>query len=63
MSCANVQNCLFPKNTCPNHGKCCAYVTKHRETDSLPYCLFPNNGGDQSNYHHYEVLKQRFEAK
>ena len=33
------------------------------ETDSLPYCLFPDNGGDKSNENHYRVLKRRFEGE
>ncbi len=60
--CANVKECICPKVTCPNHGKCCQCVIKHRETDSLPYCLFPDNNGDKSNRNHYETLKRRFEA-
>lgn len=63
MSCPNVKECMCPKVTCPNHGKCCDCVIKHRTTDSLPYCLFPDNGGDKSNRNHYEVLKKRFENK
>ena len=37
MSCPNVKECACPKKTCPNNGRCCACVIKHRETDSLPY--------------------------
>lgn len=61
-TCDNAADCLCPKQTCPNHGNCRACVIKRRTTDSLPYCLFPDNGGDKSNRHHYEVLKQRFEG-
>ena len=61
MNCPNVKECMCPKLTCPNHGNCCKCVIKHRETDSLPYCLFPDNNGDKSNRNHYEVLKKRFE--
>lgn len=61
MACSNVKECICPKTTCANHGKCCACVIKHRKTDSLPYCLFPDNGGDKSNENHYRVLKMRFE--
>ena len=61
MGCGNVKECACPKKTYPNNGKCCACVIKHRETDSLPYCLFLDNGGDKSNYNHYRVLKNRFE--
>ena len=49
MSCPNVKECICPKITCPNHGQCCKCVIKHRNTDSLPYCLFPDNNGDKSN--------------
>lgn len=28
--------------------------------NSLPFCLFPDNGGDKSNRNHYVVLKKRF---
>ena len=61
MSCANVKECACPKTTCPNHKKCCACVIKHRETDSLPFCLFPDNDGDKSNENYYRKLKIRFE--
>jgi len=59
--CPNVSECACPKTTCPNHSRCCECVIKHRTTDSLPFCLFPDNGGDKSNQNHYEVLKKRFE--
>jgi len=54
MQCASVKECLCPKTNCPNHQKCCVCVMKHRETDSLPFCLFPNNGGDKSLKHYNE---------
>ena len=61
MSCPNVAGCNCPKATCPNHKKCCACVVKHKETDSLPFCLFPNNSGDKSVVSYYRKLKERFE--
>ena len=61
MNCASVQGCACPKKTCPNNGKCCACVIKHRETDSLPFCLFPHNDGDKSIENYYLKLKERFE--
>lgn len=36
-------------------------VIKHRETDSLPYCLFLDNDGDKSVKNYYQKLKMRFE--
>ena len=63
MSCPNVKECACPKKTCPNDGKCCACVIKHKKTDSLPYCRFPNNEGDKSLKNYYAKLKQRFENK
>lgn len=63
MQCNQVEDCSCPKKTCKNHGKCSDCVVKHRVTDSLPYCLFPDNGGDKSNRNHYEVLKKRFERE
>lgn len=62
MPCPNVKECMCSKTTCTNYGKCCDFVIKHRTTDSLPYCLFPDNDGDKSNRNHYEVLKKRFEG-
>ena len=59
-SCPNVKECACPKAACPNHGRCCACVVKHRETDSLPYCLFPDNQGDKSVANYYRKLKLRF---
>ena len=61
MECISVKECACPKTSCPNHGRCCDCVIKHKVTDSLPYCLFPDNGGDKSNLNHYRVLKKRFE--
>ena len=61
MSCPNVKECACPKKTCPNNGRCCACVIKHRETDSLPYCLFLDNDGDKSVKNYYQKLKMRFE--
>jgi len=61
MNCTNVKECACPQNTCPRRGKCCDCVVKHRETDSLPYCLFPDNGGNKSVENYYRKLKERFE--
>lgn len=36
-------------------------MIKHRETDSLPYCLFLDNDGDKSVKNYYQKLKMRFE--
>ncbi|MEG0156989.1 MAG: hypothetical protein RR626_01035 [Anaerovoracaceae bacterium] len=52
--------CLCPKKTCANNGDCRCCVIKHKETDSLPYCLFPDNDGDKSVEHYYRKLKLRF---
>ena len=62
-NCVKVKKCACPKKECPNWGMCCDCVVKHRETDSLPFCLFPDNNGDKSNRNRYEVLKQRFEKE
>ncbi len=62
MNCPNVTECACPKKTCPNNGKCCACVIKHRGTDSLPFCLFLDNGGDKSVMNYYRKLKERFEG-
>jgi len=53
--------CSCPKSECPNYKKCCACVLNHKETDSLPYCLFPNNEGSKSVANYYIKLKERFE--
>jgi len=63
MNCVNVKECPCPKKTCKNNGKCCDCVIKHRETDSLPYCLFPDNGGDKSLKNFFYKLKERFESE
>ncbi len=60
MACDNKRECPCPKTTCANHGKCCACVVKHRTTDSLPFCLFPDNSGDKSVENFYRTLKGRF---
>lgn len=62
MACAcNKNECPCPKTTCSHHKKCCACVVKHRETDSLPFCLFLDNDGDKSVKNYYAKLTQRFE--
>jgi len=61
--CQIVKECACPKKECPNHSKCCSCVVKHRETDSLPFCLFLDNGGDKSIKNYYEVFKKRFEEE
>ena len=62
MSCERVVECACPKTACENHKKCCACVIKHRDTDSLPFCLFLNNDGDKSMQSLYDKLKIRFES-
>ena len=61
MNCNMTKECACPKTTCPNHKKCCVCVIKHKETDSLPYCLFLDNDGDKSLENLYRKLKERFE--
>ena len=61
MNCSNMVKCTCPKTTCPNHKKCCECVIKHKEIDSLPFCLFPDNDGDKSLASYYLKLKERFE--
>lgn len=63
MQCPSVKECMCPKVSCKNHGRCCDSVIKHREMDSRPYCLFPDNGGDKSNENDYRVLKKLFEGR
>jgi hypothetical protein len=58
MSCVT---CICPKETCPNHGKCCQCIKKHKDMDSLPYCLFETDNKSLENY--YNELKKRFEGK
>jgi len=54
------KKCNCPKTECPNHKKCCSCVIKHRSSDSLPYCMFPDNDGDKSVEAYYNKLKERF---
>lgn len=61
MSCQSVLECACPKESCPNHRKCCACIVKHRTTDSLPFCMFPDNDGDKSVESYYRKLQERFE--
>jgi len=55
------EDCLCPKTTCENHGKCCACVLNHRTKDSLTFCMFPDNEGSKSVESYYKKLKERFE--
>ena len=62
MNNVNPKECTCPKvTTCPRHSKCDECVKNHRDTDSLPFCMFPDNDGDKSNENYYWKLKQRFE--
>jgi hypothetical protein len=63
MDCKNVTECPCPKTTCQNHGRCCVCIVKHKETDSLPFCLFIDNDGDKSIENYYRKLKERFKNK
>jgi len=60
MECTYAKDCICPKDTCPRHGKCCACIKNHRESDSLPFCMFPDNDGDKSMEALYGKLKGRF---
>ena len=62
MKCSNAVHCPCPKTKCSNHGKCCDCVLKHKNTDSLPYCLFDGDGGKKSNENYYRFLKKRFSS-
>jgi hypothetical protein len=60
--CQNENECICPKkDECPRHGKCCDCVKNHRESDSLPFCMFTDNDGDKSLESFYRKLKERFE--
>ena len=37
--CPNVKSCPCPSKSCPDYGKCCACVAKHRDNGDLPMCL------------------------
>jgi len=54
------KECLCPNKECPRNGICGACVKNHRETDSLPFCLFTDNDGDKSIKNFYEKLKKKF---
>jgi len=62
MNCKDVMECPCPRTACQNYKKCCACVLKHKETDSMPFCLFQNNDGDKSMENLYRKLKERFET-
>ncbi len=56
------KNCPCPNTACREHGICSECIAKHNSKDSVVHCVFPNNNGDRSLKHFYEVLKDRFEA-
>jgi glyoxylase-like metal-dependent hydrolase (beta-lactamase superfamily II) len=39
--CEHVKECACPRTECPRHRKCCECVRSHKERDSLPFCLRP----------------------
>ena len=61
MWCENVKECACPNTECKNNGRCCACVISHKNTDSLPFCLFLDSDGDKSIKNYYLKLKERFE--
>ncbi len=61
MNCVNKKSCPCPKVNCTHHGNCCSCINKHKNTDSLPQCLFMDNNGDKSLANFYNTLKHRFE--
>ncbi|MCL2035069.1 MAG: hypothetical protein FWG94_10125 [Oscillospiraceae bacterium] len=61
MKCIN-KECPCPKTECPRQKQCCLCVINHKNTDSMPFCLFPDNGGDKGLENFYRKLKKRFEG-
>jgi uncharacterized protein (DUF362 family) len=61
MSCEKAIECPCPKKECANHHTCYPCIIKHKNTDSLPFCLFEDNDGDKSNLAYFKKLKERFE--
>ncbi|MCL2593437.1 MAG: hypothetical protein FWD82_08760 [Defluviitaleaceae bacterium] len=61
MACKSAKECACPKTSCENHSNCCDCIVKHKNTDSLPFCLFLDNNGDKSLKSFYDKLKERFE--
>ena len=59
-SCNSIE-CPCPKRACPNNGKCCTCVLKHKNQGDLPICLFAGKDGDRSMNAYYQVLKEKFE--
>jgi len=60
--CQDGNECACPKTECPRNGSCRECVKNHRESDSMPFCLFMNNDGNKSLENFYRKLKERFEA-
>jgi len=60
---SNDIECSCPRTACPNYKNCYACIVKHKDTDSLPFCLFPDNDGDKSLIFFYQKLKKRFERE
>lgn len=58
---STAKDCPCPKTGCQNHKNCYNCILKHNATDSLPFCIFPDNDGDKSIANYYRKLKARFE--
>jgi len=63
MACEKVKECPCPRTECENHRVCCVCVIKHKDTDSLPFCMFTDNDNDKSNAAYFKKLKERFEKE
>jgi hypothetical protein len=48
MACPNVKECACPKKECINNGKCCSCVIRHKNINSLPFCLSVDNDRDKN---------------
>jgi len=60
---SNGNECSCPKTECPRIGNCKECVKNHRNSDSMPFCLFMNNDGNKSLENFYKKLKERFEKQ
>ncbi|VBB05059.1 Hypothetical protein LUCI_0265 [Lucifera butyrica] len=42
MANCNEQNCTCPNKQCERHGKCCACINYHRDSESKVFCMRDN---------------------
>lgn len=61
MGLKSISECPCPKTDCSHHSKCALCALEHKNNSTMPYCLFVDNGGDNSIEHYYKCIELRYD--